>query len=232
MNTQLRTALAIVALAFSAQAAASITFYENESFRGRSFTTEKRVNNLQKSGINDRASSVVVTGSRWEVCDDRNAKGNCRVLRPGRYPSLASLGLNDRVSSARAVDANARVDEWRFAPAPSVAHVTFYEHEGYAGRSFTSEGQVDNFQQFGFNDLASSVDVVGERWEVCENAGFNGRCVVLRPGRYPSVMAMGLNDKISSVRVVASHSRIDDDHYAPAQGQPRDPGREYGRRYP
>jgi hypothetical protein len=111
------------------------------------------------------------------------------------------------------------------------AHVTFYEHEGYNGRSFTSEGQVDNFQQFGFNDLASSVDVVGERWEVCENAGFNGRCVVLRPGRYPSVMAMGLNDKISSVRIVARNSRIDDNHYGPRQDEQRDPNREYGRRY-
>jgi hypothetical protein len=232
MNTKLKIALALGALAFSAQAAAQVTFYENESFRGRSFSTEQRVKDMKKSGLNDRASSVVVTGARWEVCSDRRYEGDCRVLRPGRYPSLASLGLNDRVSSARMVSPNTRIDDRRYAPAITVAHITFYEHEGYVGRSFTSDVQVDNFQRVGFNDLASSVDVVGERWEVCEDAGFSGRCVVLRPGRYPSVMAMGLNDKISSVRALASNSRVEDNHYAPRQGEQRDPGREYGRRYP
>jgi uncharacterized protein YcfJ len=38
------------------------------------------------------------------------------VVRPGRYPSLSSLGLNDRVSSVRPVNRDARVAEQRFAP--------------------------------------------------------------------------------------------------------------------
>jgi hypothetical protein len=225
MNSKLKFALAAGALAFSAQAAADITFYEHESFRGRSFTSEQSINNMQRAGFNDRASSVVVTGQRgdrWEVCSDRRFGGQCRVLRPGRYPSLASLGLNDRVSSAREIDRNSRVDNRRYPPQRSNMQVTFYEHEGYQGRSFTANRQVDNFQQAGFNDLASAVDVAGRSVEVCSDAGFQGRCVVLNPGRYPSVMAMGLNDRISSVRVVDTNQDRRD--YS------RDNNRDYSRR--
>ncbi|MDO8319339.1 glycine zipper 2TM domain-containing protein, partial [Rhodoferax sp.] len=45
---------------------------------------------------------------------------------------------------------------------------------------------------------------------------FRGRCVVLRPGQYPSMRAMGLNDRVSSVRAVSRDAHIDDDRYAPA----------------
>lgn len=100
--------------------------------------------------------------------------------------------------------------------AQAAAQITFYENEGFAGRSFSAEQTVDNFARFGFNDRASSVIVVRDSWEVCENAAFEGRCMILRPGRYPSLAAMGLNDRISSVRSVQSNARYEDHHYAPA----------------
>jgi hypothetical protein len=229
MNTKLRIALALGALAFTAQAAAQVTFYEKEGFRGRTFTTQQQVGNLERYGFNDRASSVVVAaGTRWEVCSDAQFRGSCAVLRPGRYPSLASLGLNDRVTSARTVNMNSRIDDGRYAPA--AAHVTFYEHDNFQGRSFTSERQVNNFQSVGFNDLASSVDVVGQSWEICEHADFGGRCIVLRPGRYPSFGSMGLNDRVSSVREVDSHARADDRRYAPGNDQQSEERRDYYRR--
>lgn len=97
----------------------------------------------------------------------------------------------------------------------AVAQVTFYENDNYQGRSFTTERQINNFQRFGFNDRASSVIVFNNRWEICEDIRFEGRCVVLRPGRYPSLSAMGINDGVSSVRMVTSNTRVDDDRYAP-----------------
>jgi uncharacterized protein YcfJ len=118
MNAMLRNALAVAAVAISAQAAAEVTFYEREGFQGRSFTTDKRVGNFERVGFNDRASSVVVIGERWEVCEDARFSGRCVVLRPGRYPSLASMGLNDRASSVRTVSRDARIDDNRYAPAP------------------------------------------------------------------------------------------------------------------
>ena len=118
MSTVLRTALAAAGVAFSAQAVASVTFYEHEGFQGRSFSTQKQIGNFEKAGFNDRASSVVVLNERWEVCQDARFSGECIVLRPGRYPSLGAMGLNDRVSSVRMVNNNARVEDRRYAPAP------------------------------------------------------------------------------------------------------------------
>src|SRR5450631_4113194 len=118
MNTTLRSALAVAAVAISAQAAAEITFYEREDFRGQSFTTERQVGNFERFGFNDRASSVVVASDRWEVCEDARFSGRCVVLRPGRYPSLAAMGLDDRISSVRDVSRGAQIDDSRYAPAP------------------------------------------------------------------------------------------------------------------
>ncbi len=216
MNALLRNALAVAAVAVATQAVAQVTFYEHEGFQGRSFTTGRQIGNLERSGFNDRASSVEVASDRWEVCEDVRFSGRCVVLRPGRYPSLAAMGLNDRVSSVRTVARNARIDDQRYAPAPMAPQVTLYEHENFGGRSFTTDRPVENFGRNGFNDRASSVDVVGAPWEACEDVRFSGRCVVLRPGRYPSLAAMGLNDRVSSVRAVAGNARIDDRRYAPA----------------
>ncbi len=51
MNAKLKTALGLSALLASASAVAQITFYEGEAFRGRSFTTDKRVWNFDRSGF-------------------------------------------------------------------------------------------------------------------------------------------------------------------------------------
>ena len=231
MKVTLKHALTAAGLVLATQAAAQVSFYEQEGFQGRSFTTQQQVRNFERFGFNDRASSVVVQSSRWEVCEDIRYDGNCVVLRPGRYPSLAAMGLNDRISSVRAINANARIADDRFAPLPVVvsAQIVFFEQEQFRGRSFTTAKPVGNFERFGFNDRASSVEVLGERWEVCENAGFRGRCVVLRPGRYASLAAMGLNDRVSSVRAVSRSARVEEDRYAPAPVVVRD-GRDYRRR--
>ena len=221
MKTISKISLAIAALAFAGHAAAQVTLYEHDGYQGRSVTTERPVNNLERYGFNDRASSVVVRGNRsdrWEVCEDRRFTGRCVILRRGEYPSLAAMGLNDRVTSVRAVNRNARYDDDRYAPPPQpvqVSQVVFYENEGFEGRTFTAEQAVDDFRRSGFNDRASSVVVRGERWEVCDAIGYSGRCVILRPGQYASLAAMGLNDRISSVRTVSRDARVEDGRYSP-----------------
>ena len=122
MNARMKTILAVALLAIAAQASAQATFYEHDGFQGRSFTTERPVNDLQRFGFNDRASSVVVRSERWEVCEDAAYGGRCVVLRQGQYPSLGAMGLNDRVSSVRGVGRSARVDDDRYAPPPAVAY--------------------------------------------------------------------------------------------------------------
>jgi uncharacterized protein YcfJ len=97
----------------------------------------------------------------------------------------------------------------------AAAQITFYEHDNYQGRSFTTQRNIANFERFGFNDRASSVIVMNNRVEVCDDFRFGGQCTVLRPGRYPSFSAMGINDRVSSIRIVSNNSRFDEDRYAP-----------------
>ncbi len=85
------------------------------------------------------------------------------------------------------------------APA-ALAQITFYEHDGFRGRAFTTNAPLQNFREQSFNDRASSVVVERGRWEVCQDNRFGGNCMVLRPGNYASLGEMGLNDQISSVR--------------------------------
>ena len=106
--------LGIATFLIAAQAAGQVTFYEREGFRGPSFDTDRPVRNLDRLGFNDRASSAVVQGGSWQVCEDAGFNGRCAVLRPGEYPSLAAMGLNDRVSSVRPLDERARYDDGRY----------------------------------------------------------------------------------------------------------------------
>ena len=100
----LKVALAVAGVALATQAAAQITLYEDEGFRGESYTADRPVWNFDSYGFNDRAQSIVVTSGRWEVCEHARFQGRCAVLRPGNYDSLDALGLRERISSVRPVD--------------------------------------------------------------------------------------------------------------------------------
>ena len=95
MNTLLKSTVAAAALVLAGHAAAQITFYEHDNYGGRTFSTRNSIENFSNVGFNDRASSVVVDRDTWEICEAAGYGGQCRVLRPGRYPSLTQMGLND-----------------------------------------------------------------------------------------------------------------------------------------
>jgi uncharacterized protein YcfJ len=96
----------------------------------------------------------------------------------------------------------------------AAAQVTFYEYEGFGGRSFTANGRVSDMQRYA--DPASSAVVTAGRWEVCEGPQFTGRCIVLRQGQYPSLSDMGMDTPVYSVRSLRRNATIEDDRYAPA----------------
>lgn len=102
------------------------------------------------------------------------------------------------------------------AAAHASAAITFYEGEGFRGRTLTTDERVWNFERFDFNDRASSVVIDHGAWEVCGRPRFEGRCVILRRGSYPSLRGTGLNNRISSARPLErehrGHGRRDDDH--------------------
>jgi uncharacterized protein YcfJ len=118
MNLKLKSAIGIAAVVLGAQAMAQVTFYEGEGFRGRAFTTDKRVGDFGRFGFNDRARSVIVDSGRWEVCEDNRFEGRCVVLRKGSYDSLQRMGLEDSISSVRPLERNRPIPQAVVAPEP------------------------------------------------------------------------------------------------------------------
>jgi len=104
MGMSLKAAVGVVGLMAATTAAAQVTLYSHDDFRGQQFTANARVYNLDRLGFNDRASSVVVNGGDWQVCEDANFQGRCVILRPGEYPSLDRMGLQNEISSLRPVE--------------------------------------------------------------------------------------------------------------------------------
>ncbi len=122
MVTTLRAILAAAAAMMAAQAAAQVTFYDAEGFRGSAFMVRQTTPNLSPLGFNDRASSAVVERGRWQLCEDAGFRGRCIVLPPGNYPSLGQYDMNNRVSSVRQVGGNEYSSMVVPAPAPAPAY--------------------------------------------------------------------------------------------------------------
>ena len=106
MNNRIKSAFALAAIVVAGQAAAQVTFYENEGFRGRAFAARQATPDFTRNGFNDRASSVIVDRGRWEVCEDVGFRGRCAVLQRGNYDSLRSIGFDNRISSVRPIQGN------------------------------------------------------------------------------------------------------------------------------
>jgi uncharacterized protein YcfJ len=107
--------VALVAALAAGAVSAQVTLYSQERFRGRVFSANQSIHDLDRTGFNDRASSAIVERGMWEVCEDSDFRGRCMVLRPGQYPSLGAMGLGNRVSSLRRVS---RGRNYSYAPPP------------------------------------------------------------------------------------------------------------------
>ena len=137
MNKCQLAILGLVAVLLAPLAAAQVTLYEQEGFHGRVFAANNTVRNLDKLGFNDRASSVIVERGDWQVCENADFRGQCIVLRPGQYPSLASVGMNNRISSLRRVQGG---PNYVYAPppvAPGASPYPYYPH--YGERLYTAD---------------------------------------------------------------------------------------------
>ena len=119
MHTPLRLLLGAAALALAAQASAQVTFYSGEGFRGQIFHITGPVWNFDRTGFNDRASSLIIERGRWQFCEDARFSGRCIILERGSYPSLAAMDMNNRISSARPVSREVRYEN-AYPPPPPV----------------------------------------------------------------------------------------------------------------
>ena len=81
---------------------AAIEIYAGQDFTGPRARLDRDVWSLQRRGMDDRVSSLVVNEGRWELCTQRGYEGFCRVFGPGEYPRLGRR-MEEQVSSMRRV---------------------------------------------------------------------------------------------------------------------------------
>ena len=198
--------LAVAATAAGSAAADSVTFYQDDNFRGRQFSADRPVANFARGGFNDQVRSAVVHDGRWEICVDADFGGSCSVLAPGAYPDLGAYA--GRVSSVRPVDGrqysdgrppNNRADD---RGRSRTARATLYEAPNLSGRSYAVNNTMTNLGTTGFNDRASSLRVESGYWIFCSDADFQGECRTFGPGDYASLP--GMNNVISSGRRITN----------------------------
>jgi uncharacterized protein YcfJ len=127
MKKASKLSLAVAAMLFAGLASSQVTLYSGEDLQGRAFTAGGTVENLQGTGFNDRASSAVVQQGEWEVCADSFFRGDCRILRPGTYPSLAAMGMGNEISSLRPLRGTPR---YAYAPPPVEPGYRYYPRYG------------------------------------------------------------------------------------------------------
>lgn len=172
--------------------------------------------NLASIGLNDATTHVEVRAGQWELCSDGGFGGECQRFGPGRH--LLPPALRHRLSSLRPVDDRVATPQPPQTPRPPVIPlppnrpdigigqpwpgaapaIVFYEHSNGNGRELPLSAAVANFNDLGFNDEASSVEVFRGRWQLCRDAGFGGECIVLGPGRHE--LQGRWNDAVSSLR--------------------------------
>jgi hypothetical protein len=80
-----------------------LALYEYPNFSGAELFVERPRRRFERADFDNIASSAIVSGVPWEVCDGEEFSGRCVILKPGRFASLDRTGMNNRISSARPV---------------------------------------------------------------------------------------------------------------------------------
>ncbi len=77
----------------------TLTLFDDQNLRGRSHATQREIRNLVDVGFNDMAVSIRVDGGRWEVCTDKDFRGQCMIL--DRNSNQLATNFARQISSVR-----------------------------------------------------------------------------------------------------------------------------------
>jgi hypothetical protein len=184
---------------------ADIVLYDRTGFGGYAFGVQDQVSNFHHLGFNDRASSVRIERGTWELCEHAGFRGYCIIADRDIY-DLRDYGFSNEISSVRRVSNNYYYrdgyyhsgyyrDDYRNRD----YGVGVYASSGYGGDYFEVSVDIEDFQLYagGYN---GSLEVLGGRWQVCDQSHYRGHCSVVE-GRYDDLSRIGFAAGIGSIRL-------------------------------
>ena len=182
-----------------------VYLYDGPNFTGQRVDVSWDINNLSELGFNDRTDSLVVArGETWVICEHDDLGGRCERVQ-GEIPDLGRYGMRNEITSLRRIDDGygRPGGGWDNGGYPGGgwdrgSEIILYDQFSQRGRSVRVRDEIANLERLGFNDRALSLEVRGyDRWLVCEDANFRGRCEEVS-GEVDNLHL--LNREISSVR--------------------------------
>lgn len=198
--------------------------YEERGFSGGARKIDAPGADLERLGIAGRVDSVRILKGVWRFCTRRDGYGGCVDL-DGDVADLGAYGLRGRVHSVERVDGRGGFDGgWgdgrpgapygrggrRERGDPPVKLILF-EDRAFSGRSAPLRGDVLDLSAYAFSDRTSSIRVLEGRWEICDRPNFGGRCALIDGDLDDrDLIRLGLQDRISSVRGLASRAGRED----------------------
>ncbi|KAM9838814.1 uncharacterized protein crybg2 [Aulostomus maculatus] len=116
--------------------------------------------------------SCRVSGGSWVLYENKEYSGNLFVLSEGDYPDLTSMGCppSSPIRSVKAVPLTF-----------SVPSISLFGLECLEGREITTDLEIPNIVDEGFNNHILSLRVNSGCWVICEHSNFRGRQFLLEP---------------------------------------------------
>lgn len=170
----------------------TITLYSEPNFQGYSRTYAGKMDKLKNYGFLNKTASLKITGGIWKVCTNSGMSGRCELVDRD-YAGLQSIGMSYKIAAVG--PQSERIGTYN----PDSGQIVLFEERRQRGTRVTISGEVSDLRRSGFSDRASSIQLQGGQWEVCENAFFGGRCEIIDYS-VNDLSRLGLNNRISSVR--------------------------------
>ncbi|XP_036949199.1 uncharacterized protein LOC119016931 isoform X4 [Acanthopagrus latus] len=146
-----------------------VILYSEPDFQGECHYIDRNQDAVSEKLL---TKSCRVSGGSWVIYEHKQYTGNLYVLSEGDYPNLTSMGCPPgfAIRSIKAVPMTFTV--------PSIS---LFGLECLEGREITTDTEIINMVEEGFNNHILSLRVNRGCWVICEHGNFRGRQFLLEP---------------------------------------------------